>query len=93
MYPKYSMVGYLGRFGLNVARGLRRGVARTFGASFGSMDRSHKGIESLGKASPRKLICNLLRPLIKMLFLSVPSGCILYKKRFPKEMTVIRTSY
>ena len=35
-------------------------------------------------------ICNLLRPLIKILFLLVPYGYIVLKiKRIPKEMTGI----
>ena len=36
----------------------------------------------------RSQICNLLRPLIKILFLLVPYGYIIIKK-IPKEMTEI----
>ena len=39
------------------------------------------------------VLCNLLRPLIKIIFLLVPYGCTMQKKqkRIPKEMTVLLT--
>ena len=55
------------------------------------------GVEASDKArclrtilvSSTTLSCNLLRPLIKTLFLLVPYGYIIKKsKRIPKEMTV-----
>ena len=41
------------------------------------------------KKQPRQY-CNLLRPLIKTLFLLAPYGYIIRKKRIPKEMTEYR---
>ena len=44
-------------------------------------------------ASGLRLLCDLLRPLIKILFLLFPYGDIIFKmKRIPKEMTVLASS-
>ena len=45
------------------------------------------GQKTLGEGVA-KILCNLLRPLIKMFFVLVPYSYILLK-RIPKEMTVL----